>query len=280
VNELFQAWGESQKRWIEALQPGKPRSSEAASTGASVSDGLLALPAAWRESIEKWTEVAQRATVPKALTPDLLRSMFSPEQWSGAGAGVFDTSLQQALEGPRLATLWTLDRKLLELQASAQRRDRAAAQFQSLVQGAWANAYQRFVAAQTQPGAEAATSWRALADRWLSQANETLGELHRSQAFLDAQRELMRSASEHRLQERAVAEGFCEANHIPTRSEVDEVHRTVTELRRQLRQLQAAAALPTRRAVREPESRDAVTSPPVRSKSKRAQPAARTGTKP
>ncbi len=55
--------------------------------------------------------------------------------------------------------------------------------------------------------------------------------------FLEAQRKMTRSSAEYRLQEREIAEVFCEMHHIPTRSEVDELQRTVIELRRELRAL-------------------------------------------
>jgi polyhydroxyalkanoate synthase subunit PhaE len=51
---------------------------------------------------------------------------------------------------------------------------------------------------------------------------------------------MLRAASDRHLQERKMAEAWCEAAHVPTRTEVDELHRTVTELRRELRRLRRA----------------------------------------
>jgi hypothetical protein len=67
-------------------------------------------------------------------------------------------------------------------------------------------------------------------------------ETQRSEAFVEAQRKMLRSASDHRLQEQEIAEAWCEAFHVPTRTEMDEMQRTVTDLRRQLRALQRAGA--------------------------------------
>jgi hypothetical protein len=41
-----------------------------------------------------------------------------------------------------------------------------------------------------------------MTDRWLEVANETLIEVHRSDEFVEAQRRMLRSASDYRLQER------------------------------------------------------------------------------
>ena len=45
-----------------------------------------------------------------------------------------DAALQRVLEGPRYATLWDLDRKLLELQKLTLQRDKDVAAYQAVVQ--------------------------------------------------------------------------------------------------------------------------------------------------
>ena len=82
------------------------------------------------------------------------------------------------------------------------------------------------------------TSWRELTDVWIDIANDTLVETHRTPEFLEAQRRLTRSGVACRLQEREIAEAFCEMQQIPTRTEMDEVQREVYELRRRLRALE------------------------------------------
>ena len=68
--------------------------------------------------------------------------------------------------------------------------------------------------------------------------------MHRSAAFLEIQRNMTRSSTEYRLAEREIAEAFCEVHHIPTRTEMDEMQRLVTELKRELRSLKKAAPKP------------------------------------
>ncbi len=48
---------------------------------------------------------------------------------------------------------------------------------------------------------------------------------------------MTRSATDYRLAEREIAEAYCEMHHLPTRTEMDEVQRTVYQLRRDLRAL-------------------------------------------
>ena len=147
------------------------------------------------------------------------------------------------LEGPRYAVLWDLDRKLLELQKLTLQRDKAVAAYQAVVQKAWNLAFQRFTKALgSKPQAAAGLTWRGLTDQWLAVANETLIEVHRSEEFVEAQRRMLRAASDRHLQERKIAEAWCEAAHVPTRSEVDELQRHVVELRREVRLLRRATA--------------------------------------
>jgi polyhydroxyalkanoate synthesis regulator phasin len=121
-------------------------------------------------------------------------------------------------------------------------RARDVEHYWEVVQGAWNRALERFMKAVNDPGAPALKSGRQMIDVWLSSANNALVEMHRSKEFLEAQRRMTRSSAEYRLAEREIAEAFCEMHHIPTRTEMDEVQRTMTELRREIRRLKGGDA--------------------------------------
>ena len=206
----------------------------------------------WQASVARWTDFAKEAAQGEMPSADTLREMFAPAAWAhgpGPGSGVIDAALQRVLEGPRYAVLWDLDRQLLELQRLTLQRDKAVMAYQAVVQKAWNLAFRRFTKALGSKQQAAATpTWRALADQWLAVANDTLIEFHRSDEFIEAQRRMLRAASDRHLQERRIAEAWSEAAHLPTRSEVDELQRQVVEMRRELRLLRRAtpgAAGPT-----------------------------------
>jgi hypothetical protein len=155
-------------------------------------------------------------------------------------SGPFDAGSRHVLEGPQYATLWDMDRKVLELQRLAAERDKAAASYQAILQRGWNRAWARFWESISTDG-ERPSTLRELTERWLATTNDTLIEVYRSSEFVEAQRRLLRQTSDHRLQERKIAEAWSEATHIPTRSEVDELQRTVIDMRRQLRTLQRAS---------------------------------------
>jgi class III poly(R)-hydroxyalkanoic acid synthase PhaE subunit len=145
--------------------------------------------------------------------------------------------MEKLTEGPTYATLWDLDRKTLALQKLWVERAQAVERYWEVMQGAWSKALERFMKAAGDAKGEPVTSGRALLDLWLASANKALLEMHRSEEFLEVQRKMTRASTEYRLAEREIAEAFCEIHHIPTRTEVDELQKTVAELRRELRAL-------------------------------------------
>jgi polyhydroxyalkanoate synthesis regulator phasin len=145
--------------------------------------------------------------------------------------------MEKLTEGPAYATLWDLDKKVLNVQKLWVERSKDVERYWEVVQGAWTRALERFTKAVSDPKAEPIRNGREMMDLWLATANKALLEMHRSEEFVEAQRRMTRTASEYRLAEREIAESFCEMHHIPTRTEMDEMQRTMTELRRELRAL-------------------------------------------
>jgi hypothetical protein len=165
-----------------------------------------------------------------------MKKLFDPAEWKRAGSH-FDMGLEKLTEGPTYATLWDLDKKMLTTQKLWVERARDVENYWEVMQGAWTRALERFTKQVNDPGAAPIKSGRAMLDLWLATANGALVEMHRSKEFLEAQRRMTRSSTEYRLAEREIAEAFCEMHHIPTRTEMDEMQKVVTELRRELRSL-------------------------------------------
>jgi hypothetical protein len=237
-------WTENQKSLFQALAEGKaaaPWMTSGDAPSGSFEDWTRQMTEISRRSVESWTALAKQGW-PMLSGRDADRSslqqLFDPAVWSRTGAGRFDLALERLTEGPTYATLWDLDRKLLNAQKLWLKRSEDIAAYQAVVQAAWRRAVQRFVEALNDPKAPPLKTGREFLDLWIATANACLLEMHRSEAFLEAQRKMTRSATEYRLQEREIAEAFCGMHHIPTRTEMDEVQRAVYELRRELRTLQ------------------------------------------
>jgi len=234
TNPWADLWATSQKALMKTMFPAA-MPGIASSTGIKtpLEEQFSELRDTWKESMEKWTTLAAENPDAGTWTPESLRSLFSPASWSGADA--LDAGLRQVIDGPKYAVLFDLDRKLVKLGQLAVQRDKDVAEFQRMMASGWNKAFKRFSDKLPSMKEHAPVTWRGMADQWVSIANETFIELYRSESFIEAQRKMLRSASDYRLQERDIAEAWCDAFHIPTRKEMDEMQRTVSELKRQLR---------------------------------------------
>jgi poly[(R)-3-hydroxyalkanoate] polymerase subunit PhaE len=245
ANAMFKAWADQQQAALRAwtTQANAAVNAPAASAPPPSLESMFgAAQAMWTESLQRWTSVAEKA-LPGISVDGLLKVMFDPSQWPELASSPLDRAIEHLVEGPSYATLWTLDRKLLKAQKLRLEWSRDLAAYQLVLHSAWSEALQRFFTEIHREG-EPIRTWRELIDVWIDVANATLVEAHRKPEFLEAQRRLTRSSTECRLQEREIAESWCEMHHIPTRTEIDDLARTVHELRRELRALSRHQEVP------------------------------------
>ena len=244
AGDLYKQWADQQQALFRSMSLGGAplglSGAATANTPAGASEGMRQAQALWQSSLEQWVTLAQQALPQSGITAESLKTLFDPSQWAQAGLGPLDAAIEHLVEGPSYATLWTLDRKILTAQKLRGEWAKDLAAYQVLMHGAWSEAVKRFVGEIHDAQGTPITSWRELIDVWVKTANETLLATHRTPEFLEAQRRLTRSGAECRLQEREIAEAFCEMQQTPTRTEMDEVQREVYELRRRLRALERA----------------------------------------
>jgi polyhydroxyalkanoate synthase subunit PhaE len=172
----------------------------------------------------------------------MLSKIFDPRGWMSATNEV-DEALQRMSEGPRLADLWNVERQFAEVFRAWARLRQRSLEHNKVMLDAWTRAAGAFArrlnerAEQDEPPLE---SMRAFLSLWGETANEVLLETQRTDAFLDTQREVLKASTDLRLAQRKVAEFYSEMYGYPTRAELDDVHKSVTELRRELRALKRA----------------------------------------
>ncbi len=238
-NEWLKFWNENQKSLFQQWAEGKP--SPFAMHG-EPPPGTEVMSDLMKRSREEWASLAKNAwSKGGTCDPAAMQKLFDPAEWKRAGSH-FDVGMEKLTEGPTYATLWDLDKKMLGVQKLWVERARDVEQYWEVVQGAWNRAVERFMKAVNDPKAAPIKSGRGMLDLWLGTANQSLVEMHRSKEFLEAQRRMTRSSTEYRLAEREIAEAFCEMHHIPTRSEVDELQKTIIDLKRQIRALKREPA--------------------------------------
>jgi poly[(R)-3-hydroxyalkanoate] polymerase subunit PhaE len=182
------------------------------------------------------TRGLQTGTASPQIAAEMLGKIFDPRQWFSAG-NELDHSLQRLAEGPHLADLWQTEHKFLAVYNAWLALRRASLEHNTVVLDAWmraAGAFAKRLNEKVEQGA-VLDSWRDVLALWVETANQVMLENQRSEAFLKSQREVLKASTELRLSQQQVAEFYSEMFGYPTRAELDDVHKTVTELRRELR---------------------------------------------
>ena len=208
----------------------------------------------FREFIESSTKLSQALTPAAAksaasdgVTIELLQKIFDPREWLSA-TGYMDESVRRITEGPKLADLGHVERKFLVLMNAWSEVRAQSAQHSLHVLEAWSKAANEFASKLNETIAKnGSLSARAdIVNLWVEIANRHLLAAQRSEPFLETQRKLLRASSDLRIAQQDVGDFYNELLGMPTRSEIDDLSKTVTELKREVR-----AARQGRRAARQ-----------------------------
>lgn len=226
-----------------------PDTAELARAGQAMSD-LWTAATSLSHSLSTALASAGKAAVP---TGDVtLRAAADPRTWL-ASMGGLDGVVSKMAEGPQLADLWDAERQQARVAQAWLEVRRRGLEHNAVVLEAWTRAGQAFteeLGGRTRADGRMPDQ-KALLALWIETANRVLLETQRSEPFLRTQAATIRAGTELRLAQQQAAEHWAGRFGLPTRTELDDVHRTVTELRRELRALKrqrpAPAALTTPR---------------------------------
>lgn len=190
-------------------------------------DAALKLPGAIRP---------QGAAAPSdAKTAELLQKILDPREWLQA-TGLVDDSIRRVTEAPKLADLWQMEGKYLALMRAWNDARVLSMEHSRHILGAWAKAVAEFTSTLNGKTGEGDLSSRAeLVSLWVETANKYLVEVQASEPYLKTQRELFKTSTDLHLAQRELTEYFSEIFDFPTRTEIDDLTRMMTDLRRELR---------------------------------------------
>jgi hypothetical protein len=168
-----------------------------------------------------------------------VQKMADPRSWFNV-TGEMDEVLGHTAEGPRFSDRWDVERKYVRVyRAWLNVRQRGLEQT-AVVLDAWQRAARLF-SEQLGNAGDTARGADATLHLWTETANQVLLEMRRSEAFLEVQARMIRASTELRMAQHDLVEFYGERYGFPTRRELDDVHKTVTELRRELRRLRRAS---------------------------------------
>jgi hypothetical protein len=244
-NPLFDMWISAQRQFLEAQEPliGKMRGLEMG--GVEMSDAMRQAEVSWKAAerqAQEWIKSASRwasgeEKSEEGIADETLKRMFDPTRFLYAGSDEVNQAIQRLVEGPEFADIGTLERQILKATKEWLNLREASAEYRSITAAAWSRAFETFSKeVATDPDAMS-NGPRAMIDRWLNIANDELIRTQRTDDFLAAQRRLLRAGVDYRLKERELVEVWSETHSIPTRTEIDDLHRIVHDLRSQVRKL-------------------------------------------
>lgn len=204
-------------------------------------------PQSPRQSLETLWAVWLSALAPAGAggNPiELATRLLDPRQWLGIGGAALEQPFETVLGLPRLADVPELDRKLIGLLQAWANVAQRGAEHGAIVFQIWIAAHADLIQALQVSAVEGkpARSGRELLDRWTATVNERLLKAQRSDAFLEAQRRLLDAMLTSRAAERGLVEIGAKAADLPTRAELDDVHKTLHAVKREFRALKRQLA--------------------------------------
>ena len=200
------------------------------------------------ESAPQWADLWQSFAESSRQMTDAWSSSMAPfmlsrllEQPAGFAVGnEMSEAIEKMAQGPRLADVWDIDRKMaLVFGAWMEMRQRLAT-YNAVTAAPWTEASKRFLdamSAATGSGDALLPNWREAFAKWSEISNEELIRNQRTDEFLQAQKELLQSGLKLRSRQDDVAEAASAMFGLPSRKDFDEVTRQLTELRREVRAL-------------------------------------------
>jgi hypothetical protein len=192
------------------------------------------------------------------------QKMIDPHNWM-AGTGEIDDAISRMAEGPRFADLWEVERRYARVLQAWMTVRRRGLEHHAVVLEAWLKAGRQFaeqLSGLTADGKEPPDAKTILA-LWTETANTQLLETQHAEPFLQSQAATIRAATELRLAQQDLVEHFGTQYGFPTRTELDDVHRSVTELRREMRALRREMRTAAALAAAQPAPSDAHSAPPA-----------------
>jgi polyhydroxyalkanoate synthase subunit PhaE len=204
--------------------------------------------AASAESPPQWADLWQSFSESSKQIAEVWSSSMAPfmvarllEHPGGFAVGnEMSVAIEKMAQGPRLADVWDIDRKMALVFGAWMEMRQKLANYNAVAAVPWTEASRRFLeamSAATAGGSNSPPNWREAFTKWSEISNEELIRNQRGDDFLRAQKELLQSGLKLRGRQDDIAEAASEMFGMPSRKDFDEVTRQLTELRREVRAL-------------------------------------------
>jgi len=157
---------------------------------------------------------------------------------------IYEKTVGSFLQSPTLGYTREFNHKLLGGFDSWINFYKASFDYQLVLLNVWAKAFDELMRelATSEEKSRTIQNWRQFLQVWSSLFDRVFAETFRSQDTVEIQGRFLNAALSYRLHQQQLMEVFLKMNDLPTRSEVDEVHRNIYELRKEIKSLKKAVA--------------------------------------
>lgn len=198
-------------------------------------NGLQKLAQLWAESLQQSRESGSGVVSGYVGTLIELSNLY----WT-----IYEKTFGSVLQSPSLGYTREFNNKLLKSFDAGINFSKASFDYQIVLLNVWVKASEelmRELASSDEKG-ETIQNWQQFLQVWSSVFDQVFAQTFRSEDALEVQGNFLNSAMTYRLYQQQLMEVFLKMYDLPTRSEVDEIHRSIYELRKEVKSIKKALA--------------------------------------
>ena len=189
----------------------------------------------WAGLLRLSLEIVSQALVSYALALSELANLY----WD-----TYEKTFGTVLQSPSLGYSREFNNKLFKSFDAWINFYKANFEYQVVLVDVWLKAFEeltRELASFTEKG-ETLQNWQQFLQVWSSVFDRVFAQTFRSVDALEVQGKFLNSALTYKLHQQQLMEVFLKMYDLPTRSEVDEIHRSIYEMRKEIKSLKKALA--------------------------------------
>lgn len=190
------------------------------------------------QNLDQWADsLRQSGITTQAMSDD---NATSPTNlyWD-----IYKQTFGNFLLSPSLGYTREFNNKLLKSFDAWTNFYKASFDYQLVLIDVWVKAFEQLVRlASSQEKGETLQNWRQFQQVWSKVFDQAFAQTFRSENALQIQGKFLNAAMTYRLHQQQLMEVFLKMNDLPTRSEIDEMHHSIYELRKEIKSLKKALA--------------------------------------
>ncbi len=197
--------------------------------------GLQKLGQLWVELLRQSLESMNSAAISDHSTSTELTNLY----WD-----IYEKIFGSFLNSPSLGYSREFNNKWLKGFDSWINLYKASFDYQVVLADVWVRTFEELMRelVSSEEKGETLQNWRQFLQVWSRVVDRVFAETFRSSDALEIRGKFLNAAMTYRLQQQQLIEVFLKMNDLPIRSEVDEVHRSIYELRKEIKSLKKSLA--------------------------------------